>query len=92
MQKIPFQSLRKSKKVSKSMPPTPQPLLGRPLETVYMGGGNGRFWGRDVKRDVAIHLYIYLICPVPFIWKEFCRYVFRPVAAKDPGSLNRDPS
>ena len=75
MQKIPFQSLRKSKKVSRSMPPTPQPLLGRPLETVYVGGGNGRFWGRDVKRDVAIHLYIYLICPeIPAKTRQFLSY------------------
>ena len=27
-------------------------------------------------------MYISLICPVPFIWKEFCRNVFRPVPAK----------
>ena len=37
-------------------------------------------------------MYIFLICPVPFIWKEFCLDVFRPVPAKrDLGSLNRDP-
>ena len=56
-----------------------------------MGGGTGRLPGRDAKRDLAMHVYICYLS-VPFIWKEFCRDVFRPVPAKrDPGSLNRDP-
>ena len=53
--------------------------------------------GRDVCRDGTLNgmsscMYISVICPVPFIWKDFCPDVFRPVPAKrDPGSLNRDP-
>ena len=42
---------------------------------------------RDVCRDGTLNgispcMYISLICPIPFIWKEFCRNVFRPVPAK----------
>ena len=52
--------------------------------------GGGRLPGWDVKRDLAMHVYISYLSR-PFIWKEFCRDVFRPVPAKrDPGSLNRD--
>ena len=43
------------------MPRPPNPSLG----TVYMGGGKGRLWGRDIKRDLAIHIYIYILF-VPF--------------------------
>ena len=57
-----------------------------------MGGGTGRLPGRDVKRDLAMHVYICYLSRSVYIWKEFCRDVFRPVLAKrDPGSLNRDP-
>ena len=55
--------------------------------------------GRDVCRDLGTFagispcMYISLICPIPFIWKEFCRDVFRPVPAKrDPGSVASVPS
>ena len=55
------------------------------------GGGTGRLSGRDVKR-ISPCMYISLISPVPFIWKEFCRDVFRPAPANwDPSSHNRDP-
>ena len=55
--------------------------------------GTGRLPGRDgTLNGISPCMYISLICPVPFIWKEFCRGVFRPVSAKrDPGLLNRDP-
>ena len=36
-----------------------------------MGGGTGRLPERDIKWDLAMHVYISLICPVRFIWKEF---------------------
>ena len=57
-----------------------------------MGGGTGRLPGREVKRDLAMHVYI-CYCPVPFIWKEFCRDVFLLVQAKrDPSSLKQVPA
>ena len=48
--------------------------------------GTGRLPGRDLCRNgrlngISLCIYIYLICPVPFIWKEFCRDVFRLVPA-----------
>ena len=57
----------------------------------------GRLPGRDVCRNgtfagISPCMYMSLICPVPFIWKEFCRDVFRPVPAKrDPGALKWYP-
>ena len=57
----------------------------------------GRFLGWDVCWDGTLNgispcMYISLICRIPFIWKEFCWDVFRPVPAKrDLGLLNRDP-
>ena len=53
--------------------------------------------GRDVCRGGALNeispcMYISqsYICPIPFIWKELFRDVFRPVRVKwDSGSLNK---
>ena len=59
--------------------------------------GTGRLPRRDVCQNGTLKgispcMYIYPICRIPFIWKDFFRDVFRPVLAKrDPGSLNRDP-
>ena len=53
------------------------------LGAVYMGGWTGRLPGWDVKQDLAMHVYtVSLICPVPFIWKEFCQDVLHSVPAK----------
>ena len=51
---------------------------------VYMGGGTGRLPGRDVKRDLTMHVYISLICHIPFIWKDVCRESGLLPAKRDP--------
>ena len=50
--------------------------------------------GRDVCRDGTLNgispcMYISVIYPVPFIWKEFCLDVFRPVPSRQKGILGK---
>ena len=46
------------------------------------------FAGREgTLNGISPCMYMSFIFPIPFIWKEFCPDVFRPVPAKrDPGS------
>ena len=43
-----------------------------------MGGGTGRLTGREVKRDLAMHVYISYLSRFVYMQKEFCQDVFHP--------------